>query len=691
MMKKIFNVKLVLFLVLIVFGVLYSPKQETLAAGTPVQVCAVSYVDESILVFINGNSKIYFANETEASRGNWDSIDVSPTDKIAVLDISWLSPNVENIIMIKGDNDQTKSRIILKEKPRKLDVSINYSQLDSLAPTDTIGGLLNIMATEGTGVNPITFSDLQWKKGDTGQWRGTNDLTKELLESYLIKGTNLYFRIAPVDDTVSATLGGVSFPIGDYTGSYAYTKPKFTATTDADDLIYSTDYPDGTDGRRASSEVKLKIARKAVLPVTGIDGEEFTVDIKYGQEYRITATSGGSIVKSVDWTKVTDRTVKKLPLSAMLNYDYDGLTAATSFPEMLIEIRNYSTSKASSSKITATQLDAQRVLPGSIITGAAPAGVTSADKNIYITYNGTKNVNIQIPSASEDNPYEYCVVRQGNSFNLEKASWTSITKGTIVKVLASKAVDFSTLYIRQKEIKYKAEKGSTSAVAFKLASTMQTFQVNYPFTPTAPKMTYTYTKGYPTELNIDVTLNVAGKMPYETALRYLKLGTKDVPVDKVTVTPDISGGIDKNQVYTMRITLKGSALEVMANCTARALGIYYENGTVDKTSSKLTIKNPTAALGLTTTIAQGTAASTTAVTVSNALGTGNHYVYQVGTTQVTKVNTEDKFTTGIAFTSGMDVVITAGQYLTIYELTADDYVVRYKSILVESKDVKAAP
>ncbi len=684
-MKKL-NMKLLLLLVLSLTGMMYLPKQEAFAAGNPVQVCAVSYVDESLLVFINGNSKIYFATEMDASKGNWDLIEVDPSDKLAVIDLSWLSANTENIIKIKGDTNETESRIIIKDKPTKLQVSINYSMLDSLKSTDGIGELLNIMTTEGNGVNPITFDDLQWKKGDSGVWMDSSYLNKELLDGYLIKGTNLYFRIAPVDDVVSAKSGGVNYALGLFTGTYTYTKPYLGTTKDVD-LTYGADYPDGTQGRRASDEVKVKIAKKTTLPVTGIDGEKFTADIRYGQEYRVTVTNGGTSTTS-DWIKVTDRLVKRLPLKTMIGGSYDGLSDTTAFPELKLEIRNFSTTRASSSKITETSLSAQRILTGSIIQGSAPTGVTSADKNIYVTYNGTKNLNVQIPSASESNPYEYCVVKQGASFDLTKANWTSITKNTIVKILSTKALDDSTLYIRMKEVKYKAATDSSSAISYKLASTLKTFAVNYPSTPTAPKATYVFTKGYTTELSIDVTLNVAGKMPFETKLKYVKLGTKDIPVSSAVVTP--TGIIDATKVYTMKITLDSKALKEMANCTARALSIYYDNGTVDKTSSKLTIKNPSAALSLSTTVEPGGNVGTTKVTIVNSIGVDNSLVYQLGS-KVEGLNMEDKCTATATFTNGMEITIpTPGQYLTIYEIDKNGYVMKYQSIQINSDKIKAA-
>ncbi len=674
-MKKL-SMKLMLLLVLVTAGVVFSPKQESLAAVGAVEVCAVSYTDESILVFTNENTKIYFGTEIDVARNNWDVIEVG-TDKIAVIDISWLSSNVENILIIKGDKVGTQSRVIINKKPQKLEVSINYSQLDSLAPNANIGPILNVMSSEGTATNPLNFDDLQWKKGDDGRWLSSGLLTKRVLENYLIRGTNLYFRVAPVDDIVSA-----STDIREKVKNFPYDYIDFST------LTTKTYFPDGSKGRRASSEVKLKIAKQATLPVTGVDGEKFTVNIKYGQEYRVKDNSGSIIT---DWTKVTDRAIKKLPLSTMIQGARDGLTAAKAFQEMLIEIRNYSTSKASSSKIIETRLNAQRILPGTIVSGAAPSDITASDmNNIYISYNGTKNINIQIPSATVDNPYEYCVVKEGDSFDLNRASWTTISKGTIVKILSTKAVDKSTLYIRQQEIKYKAASATKSAVAFKLASTMGTFKVHYPSIPTTEKKTYVFTKGYTTALTIDVTLNVKGKLPFETGLKYIKLGTKDVPVVGVpTINPSISGGIDPDTVYTMRITLDSNALKNMTNCTARALSIYYNNGTVDKTSAKLTIKNPTDALSIVTKAPEvGSADGTTRVFLVSATGVDNHLIYEITADQVTGKKMEEKFEGTKVFTDGMDIAIVADKWLTIYELDKDNYIMKYKSIQIKAADIK---
>jgi hypothetical protein len=701
-MKSIkFNLQLLLLSALILVGLAILPAGHAYGA-TPVQVCAVSYTDESILVLNNGNSKIYYAIEAEASRDKWEVLTVpsdANLDDISVIDISWLSSNVENIIMIKGDANDTQSRIIIKKKPMKLTVSINYTDLDSLGANDGIGSLINIMATEGDGNNPLTFDELQWSKGDSQRWLSTDILTKSLFESYLTKGVNLYFRIAPKDDIAPAKNGTSKLDLSGAVSMFAYTNPFFYIQTDSNgdgilDSISKIDvnngifidepYPDGTRGRRASSEVKLKITKQTTLPVAGVDGSKFNVNIRYGQEYRVTAET-----KTTSWIKVTDRQAKPISLSTILSEigDYDGLTKV--FPEMKIEVREFATAKASASKITETKLNPQRTIKGVILEETAPS---TPDGNIYITYNGTKNINVTIPSASAENPYEYTVVKQGATFDLSKASWTSISKNTVVKIPSSKAVDFGTFYIRMKEIKYKAKTASSNAIAFQLASTYKIFDIRYPSAPAAAKTTLVFTKGYSNadDVTITVKLNDVSKMPFETKLKSVKLGTRDVPAT-ATVLPEIHDGdlLDPDQVYTMKIVLKVDELAKMPNCTAKALSIYYDNGTVDKTSTKLTIKNPTGASGLTTNLEPGTAVGTTALTVVNPIGADNVLVYQIGATEVTGLNTEDVFSTGIAFASGTEVPVTAGNYLTVYEINnITKKVVKYKSVKVTADKIK---
>lgn len=667
------GIKMAVFVVLLMLGVISSPRQEAFAAATPVKVIAVSYTDDSILIMNNENTKIYYATDIEAAKNKWDVIDA--TGKITAIDISWLKRGSQNILKIKGNLDATEARVILLEEPNKLEVSINYSDLDSLAATDTIGQLLNIRASAGNGVTPITMKDLEWRKGEGGHWLKTDYLTKGLLQSYMAKGVYLFFRIAPVDDVVSGSFTNgdeLTKVLLDSASYFAYTKPNFIYTdklngayktySEADFALPAiTSFPDGTRGQRASSAVKLKISEMKASPTTGIDGSKFRAEIKYGQEYRI-ITAGGT----TPWKQVTDRSIRTIKLSELLGDPAYGATKV--YPVMTIEVRNHATSKTASSKITRIVLDKeQRAMPS---TDAA------------ITYNGVKNVILTIPAASTSKPYEYCVVK--NISEVENARWSKVTKNTGVNIQASKAPDDSIIVVRMMEIKYN---GKTNA-SFELASTYQQYNVSYPAIPKAEPQVYTFTKGYSGDIVIEVTLNESGKLPFETGLKYIKLGTVVVPVkEPVVITPLIEASTPTEK-HVMTITIEEATLKSMINCTKKQLSIYYNNGTVDKTSSKLTIKNPSKAPILTVSFKAGTSSGTAFQIVAPKENAVNTWYYAITTAEIKDVNNEDLFTqvmtkataTATPLPVNMDsadnLTITAGSFISIFEVDATGHVVR---------------
>jgi hypothetical protein len=675
------GIRIALLLVLLMIGVLNAPKQEVLAA-TPIKICAVSYTDDSILVINGANKKIYYATDIDAARGKWDVIEA--TGAITAIDISWLKKGSENILKIKGDID-TEARIILLEEPDKLEVSINYSDLNSLGSNATIGQLLNIRASVGNGNAPITMNDLEWKKGEGGHWLKTDYLTKGLLENYMTKGIYLYFRIAPVDDVASGVISGddLATVLNGSAAFFAYTKPDFVYTDVTTIKTYNeglitganisniTTFPDGTKGRRASDAVKLKISELKASPTTDIDGSKFRVELKYGQEYRITKGATTSA-----WTQVTDRAVRSLKLLDMLGDPTYG-SASNPFPAMTIEVRNFATSKAASSKITKIVLDkAQRVM--------------SPTNEVNITYNGVKNVIMTIPNASTSKPYEYCVVMDPADFNVETARWTKVTKNTGVNILASKAPENSYIIVRMTEIKYNA-KTNTS---LELASTHRQYKVTYPAVPTAESKVYTFTKGYSGDLVINVTLNEDGKIPFETGLKYIKLGTKLVPVkDPVVISPPITDPLsdpDITDKHVMTITIEKATLESMINCTNKLLYIYYNNGTVDKTSTKLTIKNPSKAPALTVSFKAGSTSGTAFQIAAPKLNATNKWYYTITSAEIKDVNNEDTLTQVITkasaptptelTTDSMDnLTVTSSYWVSVFEVDSSGFIVRYIS------------
>ncbi len=677
---------------LIVIGGFCIPQQRAYAA-TAVEVAAVEYYDDNIIVLNNGNSKIYYATDTDAANDKWECIDAD-AGLFTMIDISWLVPSSENVIIIKGDAVDTRSRVVIKQKPTRLEITINYTNMTNLSVNATIAPLLNVMSTEGTSDNPITYDDLEWRKGETGKWMSTDSLTVSMLEKFLVKGASLYFRIRAIDDCVTVKSGSTPIDLND--NRILGIDGGIREYENVSGITFGTDYPNGTQGRRFSDEVKLKIVKQAVTMVTGVDGEDFTAAIKYGKEYRVTVTYADSSQGVTDWVKVTDRSVKEISLETLANsvtprkYDtsgnvitYNGATIA--FPAMFIEIRDYATAKTAASKITEISLNAQRKLTKSVQSGQPSATGTYTADDIFMYYFGDKYVLLTIPMASAGQPYEYCIVKPGGSFNMERANWSVITKGTAVKLLASKAVQGGTIYIRQKEIKSREATNTSDAVAYQLASTYITQVIDYPSVPEVTKTSLTYVKSYSTSPTITVQLNESGKKAFEDTLTSVRLGTKEI-----SFTTAISVSPTDSTIKIMTITLTNTDLEAMANCTNRLLTLTFGNGTVDKSSVKLTIKNPTAAGNLTLSAVAGATAGTSKVSVISSLGTGNTWVYVVGTTAASGINIEDTLPagTGTTFTTGMEIAVTANQYITVYEIDANRNIIKYKSLQITAGMIK---
>ncbi|HKL79626.1 MAG TPA: hypothetical protein VJ888_04240 [Mobilitalea sp.] len=633
---------------LVFTGLFFIQEHSASASALPdaVTINQVDYEEEEVVINNNGNGKIYFATEVEASKDNWEvlSADAGVTTRI---DFSWVSPSIENIIVVRGEDvrKEKQVRVVLTKVTRKLDISINYATMNSLAKNATIAPILNIMTTAGTGDQPITFDDLEWKKGEGGKWKPVSDLTVAQVEKYQIKGTNLYFRIKAVN----------------------------------------VPSDNGSKGRRASSDTKVKISKKAAATGVGVDGSEFTVAIKYGMEYRLTVGTA-----KTNWIKVYDRSKKRLELTEILeniNNVSDGLTVT--FPEMLIETRDYATSRKAASKITNIILAGQRPIPGILTEGKVPDEVTEPDLNVYVDYIGVKNMTITIPTASTTNPYEYCVVKPDDVFDLDRAVWSTISKGTAVKVLASKAVEDGVLHVRQKEIKFRSKTRTADQVDYALASTMLRYDINYPSIPVVTEARHTFVKniGDTKDIVIEIKLNTIGNEAFEKGIESIKLGKWSIAfVEPPVITPEISAvhPFDATNEYIMTVTIDNLVLETLPNCYDKALYITFNNKTMDKTSVKLTIKPPTSA---STMVATPTKGSTGATTINvGTPGLGNSFYYLITDAPIDNVYLEEdisKYPARVQYNSGDNITVAADKYITVFEAvtpsaTTKGYFKRFK-------------
>lgn len=656
-MKKLITNRFqwIIMICLVLLGVCYLPKQTVYASATtgPITIKQVDYYDENIEINNNGNNRIYFATENEAASDKWDVIKVEGgSDGFTTIDISWLSPRSENVLVFRGDVYPQEKRVTLLPQAKKLEVTIDYSNIGSLQKTDNIGNLLNIMTSEGNANDPIRFSDLQWRKGENGNWKAISLLTVAELEKLQIRGTDLYFRLRAINDD-----GG-----------------------------------NGTDGRRASQAVKLKIAKKEIAQTVNVDGSKFTADIGYGEEYRIKGET--------KWNKVTDKSKKRTDLSEIaISKDSasnaDGLTYDTHFGEMTIEVRKSATSKKAASKIEEIKINEQRVINPVNLKAGQPLVIDETDNNIYISYSGQKYVVLTIPTASVDLPYEYCVLEE-DEFDLEKAKWVAVTKNTPVKISATKAKDNYHLFVRKKEIKYnKAKK-----VGFELASTPVSWEINYPSLPVISKASYTYIKDMPIPVTFDIILNQANKVPYETMIETIKLGSQSINFEETYpegFDPD-NPGIPITSIV-LKVTLDQAQMNEMTNTTNRALYITFKNGTMDKTSIKLTIKDQTSAPSLNASVKVGTAANSTILTVTK-VPTENKVFYNIGPKQegvkigtvLLGENNKELSADGEEVITG--ITVADDLYLNVYEViyTEDEptkyYVIKYKAIKLTNSNVK---
>ena len=161
MKRSISNLQTMLCLGLMFVFVMLCSSDKAYGAS-PITINTVDYQEENIIVNNNGNSKIYFATENDAARNSWEVINADAGSTTSI-DFSWLSPTSRQVIVIKGENS-VQRRVTIKERARKLEVSITYDKLSSLSKTDTIAKLLNIMSSAGTGEKPIDFYDLGMEK-----------------------------------------------------------------------------------------------------------------------------------------------------------------------------------------------------------------------------------------------------------------------------------------------------------------------------------------------------------------------------------------------------------------------------------------------------------------------------------------------------------------------------------------------
>lgn len=254
----------------------------------------------------NGNTRIYFAYEDDFKKNHWE-VKVAEPGLYTRIDFSWLASNKKALVRIKGDLNQTVDSVSFAKTPLKLSVSMNYIAIDALGKTDTIESLVTIKTNAKVDTEPITFDDLEWRRGANGAWVSTKSLTKVVMDKLMVKGAAIYFRIRALDEFVDMTYDGKAIDLNEDRkngipgGIRKYNNPDKISFQFNEDTTGSL----GNSGRCFSNEVKISIPKKAGPPAITIDGSKFTAPIKSGMEYRVTV--GG---ETSEWVKVTDTKIK---------------------------------------------------------------------------------------------------------------------------------------------------------------------------------------------------------------------------------------------------------------------------------------------------------------------------------------------------------------------------------------------
>ena len=100
-----------------------------------------------------------------------------------------------------------------------------------------------------------------------------------------------------------------------------------------------------------------------------------------------------------------------------------------------------------------------------------------------------------------------------------------------------------------------------------------------------------------------------------------------------------------------------------------------------------TLTPASAATALSTVIAVGSAVGTTKATAT--AGVGNKLGYKLKPATLGTVNGGQFIDGYVNYTSGADIVAAAGQYLCVFEISANERVVKYFEDVLEAADIKA--
>lgn len=270
---------------------------------------------------------------------------------------------------------------------------------------------------------PDGVTTFEWRKATAYQWTSVSiadagkegSVFREQIEKMRISGASIYVRL-----------------------------PQTEGKVDANGVFQA--------GTRQSKEIKLSIAKRANAPKITIDGSKLTLSTKTTMEY---STDNGTT-----WKTAT----AKMPIASIAP---SVLSASPTSATVLF--RYAATAKKAYSKTASVTIPAQRIAPFVSTASGGEVVYESDAAKFYLTFN----------KASKTTPYEYTIVKAGNTLDLTKASWKAVTSAKKVSVSAKTAPAGSVIYVRKKTIKEGKE------TKFEIASAMKAIPVTYTVAPSA--------------------------------------------------------------------------------------------------------------------------------------------------------------------------------------------------------------
>ncbi len=295
--------------------------------------------------------------------------------------------------------------------------------------------LTTFKATYNRVKGTITYANqgsrqVQWRKKDSYIWTLVNSssIGKEL-EKLSTQGATVYFRLAPVNGKTS------------------------------NGIIEA--------GERPSKEIAITIPKKTAAPTITINGSKFYIPVSKNMAYRVVSANG----TTSEWT--TLNSASNLMLSSLAPSALYG--NGTDQSEVILQFKMNPTSSSQGSHITTVTVPVQEGAPDLVESG------------VSISYTSSTSLALTVKAASADKPFEYTIVKPGESLNYQNATWSSITSSSPISINATKAPKESHIYIR------KASIPASANVKFSLASkeieVVGTLGVLYPATTQATELT----------------------------------------------------------------------------------------------------------------------------------------------------------------------------------------------------------